>query len=168
MRPVRVTAPVGSVVGLTDLKAHLRVDVQDEDELIQAYEAAAVSHLDGWRGVLGRCILEQEWAVTYEEAGCYRLPFPDVSAVTVLDAADAEVSYELTSDAIGWVIEIEAPATVTMTCAMPSDALNAVKMIVKLMVAHWYSHREAVSDGSFSELPLAVDALMRPLRSVGV
>lgn len=164
MNPVRVTAPASPVVAVADLRAHLRVDQDFDDLVIEAYEAAAVALLDGYRGILGRCILEQEWAVTYDQAGTYRLPLPDVSAVVAVDADSDPVVATLTHDGMGSCVEIEAAATVTMTCALPAESLPVVVMAVKLLVGHWYANREAVAAGSMSEVPLAFDALVSPLR----
>jgi hypothetical protein len=161
--PVRVTPPATAVVLLADLKEHLRVDHADDDALITAYEAAAVAYLDGWRGILGRCILSQQWAVTYGEAGTYRLPLPDVSEVSV-DAGTAT----LEADCLGALVTITEAATVTMTCEMPEDALPTVQMAIKLLVGHWYQNREAASDTRIEDAPLAFNALIAPLRWVGV
>lgn len=163
MAPTRVTAPVLPVVTLPELKAHLRVDGTEEDAMLLAYEAAAVSHLDGWRGVLGRCILSQQWAETYDQAGTFRLPFPDVSAV-IASAGSATLS----QDCHGPLVTITDPCTVTMTAAMPEDALNTVRMAVLLLVAHWFEHREAVSEVDLTTVPLAFEALISPLRWVSV
>jgi len=163
MVPVRVVAPASPVVTLSELQLHLRVDGSDDAALIVAYERAAVAHLDGWRGILGRCILPQQWSVIYEQAGTYRLPFPDVSQVVVSVGTAV-----LAQDFLGSVVTISEPATVTMTAAMPEDALDAVRMAIKLLVGHWYEHREAVSEASLSTVPAAFDALVAPLRQVGV
>ena len=135
------------------------MDGTSDDTLIMAYEAAAVSHLDGWRGVLGRCILSQQWTETYAQAGTFRLPFPDVSEV-VADSGTATLAH----DCLGSVVTITAPCTVTMTAAMPRDAREAVCMAIKLLVGHWYEHREAVAEANLSSVPLAFDALIAPLR----
>ena len=164
----RTVPPASPVVSLADLKAHLRVDNDLDNALITAYEAAAVAHLDGYRGILGRCILEQQWAETYEQAGTYRLPFPDVTAVSAVDAEAAVVTASLSSDAMGCIVEIAAPATVTMTAALPADALPVVQMAIKLLVAHWYENREASSEISLSAVPLAFEAILAPIRWVRI
>lgn len=163
MTPVRTAAPADPVVSLQDLKAHLRVDSDDDDMLITAYQAAAVGWLDGYRGVLGRCIMPQTWAVTYDAPGTYRLPFPGVQAVEA-DAGTATLSH----DALGSLVTLTEAATVTLTAKAPDDILASVQMIVKLMVGHWYANREAVTQGSFAELPMAVNALLAPIRWVRI
>ena len=85
--PVRVAAPQGELVSLGVLKDHLGVVGAHDDARIAALLAAAVAHLDGWRGALGRCILTQSWRVDYDDEGTHLLPFPDVSTVTAVDAS---------------------------------------------------------------------------------
>lgn len=165
--PVRVTPPVGQVVTTPDLKAALRVDGNESDALIAAYEAAAVAHLDGYRGVLGRCILPQQWAVTYGQAGTYRLPLPDVTAVSAEDADGQPVEAALSHDALGSLVTLAAPATVTLTAALPAEALAAVRQAIRLLVGHWHENRETVVTGTIAtELPLSVAALIGPIRRV--
>jgi len=49
------------VLTLADAKAHLRVDGNEEDALIEGYVAAAIANLDGRDGWLGRALGEQAW-----------------------------------------------------------------------------------------------------------
>lgn len=67
--PVLVTPPADPVVSLSDLKDHLRVDADDENDLIEALEQAAVAHLDGWHGILGRAIMAQVWSQSFATSG---------------------------------------------------------------------------------------------------
>ncbi|WP_193336171.1 head-tail connector protein [Devosia beringensis] len=73
--PILVTPPEILPVSLEEAKLHLRVEDNDEDTLINALLRAAVSHLDGWTGVLGRCLVEQTWRLDFDTFGrCMRLP----------------------------------------------------------------------------------------------
>lgn len=157
MNPIRVTPPTGPVVSLPDLKAHLRVVGDHDDAHITALESACVAHLDGWRGSLRRCILEQEWQVSYPRAGVWRLPFPDVTAVTAVDGAGNPVDAELSHDALGSRVDIGEAATVTLTAALPADSIEAVRAAIKLWVGAQY-------DGS--DVPAAFHALVNTLRWV--
>lgn len=159
MTPRRVNPPVGALVFLPDLKLHLRVDGDEDDTLIEALEQAAVSHLDGWRGLLGRCTLRQSWEVDYSAAGLHRLPFPDAVSVTASDGVAT-----LHHDSLGSLVHVDGPCTVTAVFELPADALNAVRLIVRLLVAHWYEHREASTAEPLKDTPLAVDALLAPIR----
>lgn len=163
MNPVRVTPPDGPVVGLEALKDHLRVVGTHDDAKIESLEAAAVAHLDGWRGVLGRCILPQEWAVEYPGAGKWRLPFPDVTEVSAENAESEAIDAVLSHDAIGSLVEIGEAATVTLKAAMPDDALEVVRMAVKIWVKARY---DDVEGPALVAADAAFHALIGPLRRV--
>jgi uncharacterized phiE125 gp8 family phage protein len=166
-----ITPPVGPVVPLPDLRAHLRVDGTEEDALILSLEAAAVAYLDGWGGVLGRAIKTQTWRMEVDHWGQFLLPLPDVSAVAVtyLDADGNEqpaTSVEVRQDAGGTVVAIDGPDAdrifINMTAAMTSRYLPRVEMIVKMLVAHWFDDRAP------GETPAAASALIGSVRLVNV
>lgn len=137
---IRVAPPTAQVVALQDMKEHLRVMHDDEDLMIQSLTDAAVSWLDGWDGVLGRCIMPQTWRISPADlvAG-FRLP--DASEVVV-----------------------EPDGSMVVTCAMPPEKLPSVQHAVKLLVGHWYQNREAVGERMEAQ-PMAVRALLEPLRN---
>jgi uncharacterized phiE125 gp8 family phage protein len=92
-RPVLVTPPALLPISLPDAKVHCRVDGTDEDGLITSLVAAATSYLDGWTGILGRCLMPQTWRQDFD---CFdrrlRIPFAPVTAiasVTFLDTLGA-------------------------------------------------------------------------------
>ena len=164
--PVRVAAPQGELVSLGVLKDHLGVVGAHDDARIAALLAAAVAHLDGWRGALGRCILTQSWRVDYDDEGTHLLPFPDVSAVTAVDATGAAVTAVLSQGARGSYVTLEGPATVTLTAAIGADALPILRAAVCMLVGHWYEQRAAVIVGTANEMPLSFQALIGTLRWV--
>lgn len=137
---IRVTPPAAAIVSLPEVKAHLRVDHAHEDTLIQAYLDAATSWIDGFDGVLGRCVLEQTWRATAAEVLADPVPL-DASLVT-----------------------INEDGTVDYTCAMPAEKVPSVKAAILLLVGYWYEQRMASVEGNWSEAPLAVRALLAPLR----
>ena len=170
MIPVLVTPPTAEPVTLPDMKAHLRVDHDDEDELISLLIDGATAHLDGWRGVLGRAILPQTWAQEWTCPGPYRLALPDAAdlVVTVDGTPTVDFTTELTP--LGLVVTVETSGDLTRVeyaCALPDDLLPAVQVAVKLLVGHWYATRETVGQ-SMEALPLAFDALIAPLRRVRI
>jgi len=188
IRPVRVSAPAETPVSLAEAKAHCRVTHSDDDAFITALIDAAVAHLDGYTGILGRCLVDQEWRQNYE---CwewrFRLPFPDVSAVTVTyqdtdNSAQTVASsgLEIIEDALGAMIvfndAFEAPALYTDAVAPIAVVFTAgfgaasavpepIKAAVRLLVGHWYENRESISAGpGLSELPMSVQSLVTPYR----
>ncbi|WP_413467788.1 head-tail connector protein [Mesorhizobium sp. B2-8-5] len=170
------------------------VDFTDDDELLGVLVQAATDHLDGWTGILGRCIVNQGWQ---QDFGCWpacrdlRLPFPDVASVVVKysDPDDAEQTvsntlYETLSDARGAFVRLRDnfgapalndqrsdPVRIGFTAGFgAADAVpSAVKIVIMMLAAHWYANREAVAIGdAVAPLPMAVDALIAPYRRVGV
>ncbi|KQZ81879.1 hypothetical protein ASD64_08965 [Mesorhizobium sp. Root157] len=85
LAPVRTVAPATTPVSLVEAKAHLRVDHEDDDTLIEGFIAAATDHLDGWTGILGRCLVEQEWRQDFDAfARGLCLPLGSVISVTTV------------------------------------------------------------------------------------
>jgi uncharacterized phiE125 gp8 family phage protein len=183
--PRLVDPPDASVVLLADVKAHLRVSGTDEDALIQTYIDAAVSALDGWSGILGRCLITQTWAQDFDDFPAedeLRLPFPDVQGATVTyqsDGAQTFTAFQVVEDARGsklvlddgetWPDSYDRPdaVTVEMDVGYGDDAAavpSALRVAILMHVAQMYDHRSVGGDG----MPLAYDALVKPFRRVGV
>lgn len=191
LRPVRLAAPAVSVIDLVDAKSHMHVDYNDDDELIEAFIAAAIAHLDGYSGILGRCLVHQTWQQNSGEwpSGSLRLPFPDVSGVTVtyFDQDNAQQTlpasqYRLLEDARGafleWDDSFKYPSlfergdaiSVSMECgygANKADVPASIRIAVQMLVAHFYQNREAAGAG-LSETPFGVLALVSPYRRIGL
>lgn len=109
-RPVLVTPPAILPVSLVEMKAHLGVEFDDDDALIRGFIGAATDHLDGWTGVLGRCLVEQEWRQEFDRfARELCLPLGSVIAVQGITCRNAAgqvstvspSSYDLRTDAGG-------------------------------------------------------------------
>lgn len=109
-RPVLTTAPSVLPITLTEAKAQLDVSYTDKDTQISALIAAATSHLDGYTGVLGRCLGEQSWRQDFDDfAYCLPLPLAPIISITsvkYLDTAGAEqtvagANYSLVTDESG-------------------------------------------------------------------
>lgn len=159
LRPVQVTAPAALPVSVAEAKAHLRIDHIDDDALLEDLLASAVDHLDGYAGILGRCMVTQTWRQDFQEWDWrLRLPFPNLSSATITyrDAADIEqtvsaADYEIVGDARGDVIvfkdafsepstydDVFAPISVTFTAGyggaadVPQDIKTAIKLMVQL------------------------------------
>jgi uncharacterized phiE125 gp8 family phage protein len=65
-RPVLVTPPADPPVTLAEVKLALRVDFNDDDARLADEILAAVAYYEGWAGVLGRCLGEQEWRQDFD------------------------------------------------------------------------------------------------------
>ncbi len=194
MQPYLLTPPATTPVSLAEAKTHCRVDHSADDTYITGLIGAAVGHLDGRAGILGRCVMEQTWVYPFAKwpaSGRIVIDIPDVSAAVVkyfdADGAEQTVSsgvYILERAVEGahiWFmsgftwpdlyIDRPSPVQVTVTAGLPADApaLQAVRHAMLLMIGHWYENREAVMVGQLDvrSLPMAVDHLLSPLRRVG-
>lgn len=191
--PVLVTPPAANdpIITTAEAKVHLRVDGSDEDALIASLVSAATAHLDGWSGILGRCLVTQTWRQDFD-AFCPRLRLPLIAAtITELRAfADDDdtgsvvtaSNYELLEDALGSYVRfaddysfpssVRETRGVRVTFAAGYGAATAVPASIKaamlLMIGHWYKNREAVTETSAVDLPYAVDALIATYRRIGV
>lgn len=188
LRPVLVTPPAETPVSLAQVKAHLRIEPDDtsEDALLGALIAAAVSYLDGWTGILGKCLVTQSWAQTFRSFPCdpFRLalgPVQTITSVKYFDASNVQQTYpsgnyDKFTDALGTFLRLGAgfswpglygrsdAVVVTYACGYgDADAVpGAIKQAMLLLIGHWYQRRENVVDGQVSELPFAVSALLTP------
>lgn len=191
--PTRLVAPSEPMVSLDSAKQHLRVDHEEDDTLITSLIDAATDHLDGWSGILGRCLVSQTWRQSFacRPAGrVLRLPFGAVSEAEIIyyDPDDAPQTFaadgwELVEDARSSMIRLRDGAS-WPSLAKRSDAMSvdmvtgygtaeqvphALRTAALLLVAHWYRNREAVNVGNItSALPLSVASLIAPYRRVGV
>lgn len=103
MRVVVVTPPE-PVVSLEEAKLRLRVDHDNDDELIEALVAAATQHVDGPTGWLGRAIGEQTLELRLDRFGSKAIGLPfrpiiGIDSVTYLDDSGADVDL---AEGDGW------------------------------------------------------------------
>ncbi|WP_051960485.1 head-tail connector protein [Devosia riboflavina] len=191
-RPVLIQAPESFPVTLEEAKAHLRVDWDDEDGIISAFIAAAVSYLDGWSGILGRCLVEQTWRMDFSKF-CRELPLPlaPVTSIASITWRNAD-GQTATIDDDEYLLEVDSAGnsfarfrnayvfpsslyerdaiSVTFVAGYPADeddnstVPGALKVAILLLVAEWFNNREASVPGSVAELPFAVNALISPFR----
>ncbi len=187
-----VTPPSGDVVTLSEAKAHLRVDVDDDDVLIQALIDTAVAHLEGRGGVLGRALLTQTWDLRLDgfpaDDSYIDLPLPPLQSVGLIEYTDRDGVTQImaTSDYRVNTRTLVGRVTLAPTKVWPETiaddvgvvrirftagygAASAVpppiKQAILLLVGPWYQNREAVGQVG-QPVALAVEALTAPLRSV--
>lgn len=160
MTPILVSAPETQPVTLAEVKGHLRVDHGDEDERIIGLIAFAVGYLDGWTGVLGRCIMPQSWKVVVEAGGAYTLPMPDVVEASA-DYGDGPVQLSLTPSPLGSLVDVEDACEITFNCAMPSRLVDVVKVAIMLLVERDY---DRPSGPEYDALMRSVDGAVTAIR----
>lgn len=185
-----ITAPAERPVSLAEARLHLRVDHQDEDELIAGLLDAAIAHLEGKDGVLGRALVTQTWELILDHLPDEAIQIPlaplqSVTSVRYYDTANAlqtlapALYYVDTANEPGWVTRVSAatwPETfdgansVLVRFVAGYGAASAVpgpiKAAIKLLVGHLYRNREATTAEALTATPMAVDALTAPYRII--
>lgn len=180
---VVVVTPPEPDIDLELVKAHLRVDHDDDDALIQALIDAACAHIDGPGGWLGRSI----WTQTLELrqnvfCGPIALPYGPVQSVTsvkyvdtlgaeqtfdsadysLLSAGSVDLAYgaswpSLRGDAEGVRIRYVAGADTTPAAIVPA---------IMLMVGDLYANRETVGEVTGAiQMSTTVANLLGPFRN---
>jgi uncharacterized phiE125 gp8 family phage protein len=185
-RPVRISPPAKAPIHVDDAKVFLRVDGADDDVLIQGLIAAAVDHLDGRTGLLGRCLVTQVWqykTIAFQRKISLGMPGATAAVVRYLDRDGA--MQELSGDDIALVEEVRGscivfadhqpvigwhgPATIDVTFGTAEDKVPAaIVQAIRMLVAHWYANREAVTTGSAAAIPMGVDMLIAPYRWISI
>lgn len=184
-----VTAPTGTLISLDDAKAQLRVDHDDEDDLIAALILAAQNQIEA---LTQRRYLPQtiEWVC---DSWCDRMVLPIAPGSDCSKIAIASVKYtDLQSEqqtldpaTMYW----SRPAGPTLAIARQwfavwpwlgdgaervvvrisitseaEDAPDAVKHAMRLLISHWYRNRDAVvgvdNRDSSTAMPFGVEELL--------
>lgn len=185
--PILVAAPAVLPVSRDECKLHLRVDGTAEDSLIDIYLAAAVAHLDGAEGWLGRAIVAQTWSQQFDafERSILLGIAPVTSIVSVVyedaDGADQTVAadqYELinggSAPELRFIDDFAFPIvgddrpilTVTFVSGYgdDEDAPAPIKAGILLMVGDMYQQREAKLESGMIENS-TVRRLLDPYRT---
>ena len=162
--PYLVTPPAELPVTLSEMKAHLRVVHADDDADIAAKQAGAVAMLDGWGGLLGRCIMPQTWAIDVTGPGPHLLPFPDASDVTAAADGDA-LDVTVTREGLGLCVSVDADAdqavTIAAEYALPEPRISAAESLVKLLVQREF---DVMAGPDYDAITRSIQALVGALR----
>jgi uncharacterized phiE125 gp8 family phage protein len=190
MALVMTAAPAAEPISLAEAKAHLRIDADDEDALLTSLIAAARMFVER---TLSLALITESWSLYLDgwpRSGTIALPLHPVQTVTavrIYDPDDAPTvvdsdtySVDVLSDPGRLVVSAGsgqlAPARllnafeIAFTAGFgdaPEDVPEPIRHAVKLLVTHWYEHREPVVLGQLpQEVPATVAGLLLPYRRV--
>ena len=179
--PFRPAAWPRQVIDADEIRSHLNITAADHDEVLKSFVCAAAAHIEKH---IGQPILAQNWRQDFSCFRNLRLPFDEIVSVTAvryvdtagsLKTLDAE-SYELCRDDLSPFVDLADSATWPSTSvqwnAVQIEFVGGwertpepIRQALKLIVGHWFFHREAVVIETgivMVQLPLAVEALLAP------
>jgi len=186
-----VTPPAAEPVSVAEAKAHLRLETADEDALVTALVKAAREHAEDFMGrafvtrVYDLTLDRFPWSsrAVSVGAGAIVVPRPrlqSVESITYVDESgvtqalsaskylvDSKSEPGRITPAYGetWPTTREQANAVTVRFTAGYGAAaavpDAIKTAIKLLVAHWYEHREQVNVGNIvNTMPFAVESLL--------
>ncbi|MGH0001311.1 head-tail connector protein [Pseudovibrio ascidiaceicola] len=186
--PLQVKKPTQALLDLAITKMHLRESGTHQDSYIQFLISAVTSKLDGYSGILGRCLIDQDWSIQLDDlkSRAIKLPFPNVSAATVSfineDGVAIDVDpeiYQLVERHSGAQVQLknshnwpseahgseEVSVTFTAGYGSADDVPDAIKLAALLILTNHYENRESVVLGTIAvEVPQSADNLLAPYR----
>lgn len=183
----QTTAPSSQPVTLAEAKAHLRVDIADDDTLITNLIKAATIYAES---VTRRQFIDASFTLYLPEfPGVIEVPRPPIDSVTTLKYYNSAGTLTTLTAVTDYVVDTTGiiatvrpayskdwPATRDVWDAVQlifkagygaatTDVPEPIRQAILLMVGHWYAHREPVVVGTTAgEVPLAVGALLSPYR----
>lgn len=189
MSSILLTGPAIEPLSLAEAKAFLRVEHDDDDDLIAALIAGSRIHVEAQTR---RALITQSWRLTRDGwPGNGRLevrPGP-------LRALTAARVYRIdnttrTVDVAAFVLDLAGSALIFAPWALPAperiiagieldvsvgygdaatDVPEPLRQAIRLLVAHWYENRAMVAVGqNLIVLPATVAALIAPYRMVSL
>lgn len=181
----QTVAPAAEPVSLAEAKAHLRVDIDDDDDYISGLISAARQYVET---ATRRAFISQTWRLSLDRwpAGdaieLRKPPLASVSSIVYRDSdgasttwgtsnyivdTDSEPGRIVLADGASWpsvTLYPVNPIQVTYVAgygAAGSSVPQYLRHAVLLLVAHWYENREAILVGTIArDLPLAVESLI--------
>jgi uncharacterized phiE125 gp8 family phage protein len=187
MSSILLTPPALEPVTLADAKAWLRVEHDDDDDVIAALIAGARSHVEAQTR---RALITQEWRLVRDawpsDGRIAALPAPliEITGARVRDGEGGLQSIDLqafTTDVAAapaiiafapWSLPVPEQKAggieIDVTCGYgdePDDAPAPLRQAIRLLLAHWYENRGLIALGdTVAVLPATVAALIAPYR----
>lgn len=179
-----ITAPTVEPVSLAEMKADLRVDYSDQDDVISSYITAARIQFER---LTGRAFVTQTWEAVFDAFGCREVALDREPVLSVQSVKyDGPDGYEQTLDAgsydldnvrePAWVISAGGswPSTMDAVNAVrirfeagygdPEDVPMPIRQAIKLQVRDWFDPNDKARKTIGGHLEVSL-ALLSPYRN---
>ena len=186
-----LSGPAAEPVSIDEVKAHLRVDGNNEDALIASLVLTSRLHIET---ALGLAMMTQQWQLvldTWPADAIVKLgiaPVQAINEVRVIDKDGAAIvvpSSSYTLEVTGRPARLVAGdhawpspgrkaggVQIDFTAgfgATPEAVPAPIRQALLLLVTHWYEHRDPIEIGApATAVPQAVSHLLHAYRSVRV
>jgi uncharacterized phiE125 gp8 family phage protein len=188
MSSILLTAPAVEPVSLAAAKAFLRVEHNDDDDVIEALASASRIHVETQTR---RALITQAWRLSIDawpEAGRVLVvpgPLQELTAARVYDFNNTAHAVDVQN----FVPDVGASALAFAPWAMPApgriaagieldvtvgygdaatDVPEPLRQAIRLLTAHWYENRGLAALGTVTVLPTTVAALIAPHRMLSL
>jgi len=162
-------------ITLEQAKKHLEVQHDDDDDMIAEMLAAAVDYVETFTGKnLSEKLVKHEVSAFGRHVRLFRGPIQSIERVEY-DPISGGAPVEFTGHrffngrlltAAGYYFPAAAAVRITYIAGFkPGEMPPALGHAVKLLLAHFYSSREAATDRPVTEIPMGVASLMRAHRN---
>lgn len=180
----QITGPAIEVVSNTEQKLHAKIDLPDDDLLVDDLNISATEYVTDR---LQRAFVTEVWELSLDEfppdpcpIDICRVPLLTVNSIKYIDtdgveqtlAADqfivdtkAEPAAIFRAHLVTWPATRNIVNAVTVNFdigygAAAADTPEKFKTIIKQIFTHWYRNREAMKDKTWVEVPEHVNALL--------
>jgi uncharacterized phiE125 gp8 family phage protein len=182
MKRILLEGPAVEPVLVAEAKAHLRLDDDNEEELIGALIAAARVAVET---EIRRVLIAQSWRAIVETLSPDSVILPVTPALSVeavravdasaaatvldaddyeFDAADGSISIDRVTGAVRYEIDFSAGYG-----SSGIDVPQPLRQAIRLLVTHWYENRSAVVLGDDpTATPLGYRELVAPYRRMAL
>lgn len=179
MQRILLEGPALEPVSLDEAKAHLRLDGDDENNLVGALIAAARVAVET---EIRRVLIAQSWRAAFDHWPAPGIMLPvgpliDVEAVRAFDRSGTattlgEADYEVRSAEGAVLLFRHVPEAaryeIDFTAGYGASGLDVpqpLRQAVRMLVAHWYENRGAVVMGeTWTATPFGYREMVAPYR----
>jgi uncharacterized phiE125 gp8 family phage protein len=178
------TQPTIEPVSLAEAKLHLKIETADtaDDTLISALIKAAREYCEGFQN---RAYIEQSITLKFDDfADEIIVPKPPLISVTSIKYIDVNGTQQMLAATVYAVDTTSEPGRITLAYnqswpsirgdangveiiykagygATAAGVPESVKVAIKLLIGHWYEHRESVNIGNITtEIPMGAMNLL--------
>lgn len=193
MSLIIIDAPEVQPVSLVEMKAQLGITTNIDDDLIEGLIETATARLDGFAGLLGKCLITQTWKLTLERFPNTSITLPlaptqSVDAIGYVDKDGLTQTWPADDYVVARLDDHDDPAyilplsnfptakdhpeavSITFTAGYGDDPGNVpapIRQAIRMHAAHLYENREAtfLGQGGFATVPFGVDELLNGYRT---